>query len=144
MRIPELAELLVFVTLFDENGLGMLLDKTVEDACSPLLCVEVVELWCALGLWLADVVVVLWVLQTHYQGDQIHPVDHQLLHLVVNLIMSRLPQELHNQVNKFRISIPLPEQIQIRQHLCNELKEVTPLLLRNGELKRCSNRNEYM
>lgn len=62
ITIPIVAELFILLVLFQSCYFGMFLDESREDLSSPLLGVEVEELWCAFGLGLVDVVVELRVL----------------------------------------------------------------------------------
>lgn len=109
MSIPKLTEFFILITFFDEYGFSMFLYKPVEDSRGPFFSMKIIEFRRPFSFRLTNMIIKQWIFQPHNHSNQIHPIKHKFLNLIINLIMRRFPQELNNQIDKFRIGVSLSE-----------------------------------
>ena len=69
----------------------MFLDESEENSCSPFFRMEIEKFRGSFGLRLIDIIVELRVGKVDDEGNDIHPLSHQLLNRIVNLIMGSFP-----------------------------------------------------
>lgn len=69
----------------------MFLNESEQDPGGPFFGVEIKELRCAFGFGFVDMIIKLWVFQIHDHCNQVHPVNTELLNLVIDLIVNSFP-----------------------------------------------------
>lgn len=99
--IPIQTKLFVSFVLLNECGFSMLLYESQQYPRGPFLRMKIIEFWGSFGLWLIDVVVIVWICQIDNHCDKVHPVKSELLDFIIDFVMNCLPQELGHQVHEF-------------------------------------------
>lgn len=91
ISVPKLAEFFVFLIFLNECCFGMFLDESQKNSCCPFLSVKIKEFRGSFRLWLTNVVIKLWIIETYNSSDKVHPIKCKFFDLIIDFIMSSLP-----------------------------------------------------
>lgn len=99
IQVPVVAELFVLLIFFYESRFSVFLNESEEYSCGPFFSMEIEKLRGSFCFWLGNIFVKLRVLQIDDEGNQVHPVNYQLFHSIINFIMYGFPEEFGHKVN---------------------------------------------
>jgi hypothetical protein len=69
----------------------MFLDESKENSCGPFFGMEIEKFRGSFGLRFIDVIVELRIRKVDNEGNDVHPLSHQLLNRIVDFIMGSFP-----------------------------------------------------